>query len=70
MQTKAWKKIFSNHISHKRLESRIQKNAQNLEWKKKTHTIKKWVNNLNRHITKDKQMTNKHMKRCSTLVIT
>ena len=69
MQTKAWKKIFSNHISQKGLNPEYKRTPKTQNGKE-THTIKKWVNNLNRHITKDKQRANKHMKRCSTLVIT
>ena len=65
-QSSEWEKIVANETTDKGLISKIYKQFIQLSARKTTNPIKKWEKDLNRHFSKDIQMTNKHMKRCST----
>ena len=70
-QHSEWEKIIANETTDKGLMSNIYKQLIQLNARKTNNPIKKWEKDVKKHFSKeDMQMANKHMKRCSTSLIT
>jgi hypothetical protein len=66
-QPRDWEKIFTNPASSRGLISNIYKELKKLDSRKSNNPVRKWGSEPNKEFpTEEYQMTEKHLKKCST----